>query len=423
MKPGTLVTKVVVVVIALAVAAYLTRYVVDSMTDPFETTLTYEYTLEEGTEVTGWLVRSETVVQAPGTASRELVEILPEEGEKVAAGGAIARVYQSAAALELQEEITRLSRELSQVQYIMSRNLQAGDTAELEEGIEGAITAIRAMAARGQLSGLSSQTEELKNLVYRREYTYNEDAGLEERESELSAQLKSLRQQAGQGTTAVRASAPGVFSAQVDGYETVLTPAALAELSPSGLEGLVNARVTVDEGSTLGKLITSSKWYLALTLDEDQVEQIGKTVTVRFSQDYTSDMSMQVERISDPEEGSALVVLSSTRYLSETTLLRKQSADLIYQDTTGLRVPQRALRIRSETQKDEQTGQETQVQVTGVYAVTGSQLEWRPVTVLAEGDGFYLVAPANPDSSRALRSGDEIVVRGEDIYDGKVIRQ
>ena len=423
MKPGTLVTKVVVVVIALAVAAYLTRYVVDSMTDPFETTLTYEYTLEEGTEVTGWLVRSETVVQSPGTASRELVEILPEEGEKVAAGGAIARVYQSAAALELQEEITRLSRELSQVQYIMSRNLQAGDTAELEEGIEGAITAIRAMAARGQLSGLSSQTEELKNLVYRREYTYNEDAGLEERESELSAQLKSLRQQAGQGTTAVRASAPGVFSAQVDGYETVLTPAALAELSPSGLEGLVNARVTVDEGSTLGKLITSSKWYLALTLDEDQVEQIGKTVTVRFSQDYTDDMSMQVERISDPEEGSALVVLSSTRYLSETTLLRKQSADLIYQDTTGLRVPQRALRIRSETQKDEQTGQETQVQVTGVYAVTGSQLEWRPVTVLAEGDGFYLVAPANPDSSRALRSGDEIVVRGEDIYDGKVIRQ
>jgi len=418
MKPGTLVTRMVVVVIALAVTAYLALYVVKVLTDPFETALVYEYTLEQSAEVTGWLVRSEQVLPGQSGASSDLVDVVVDEGEKVASGGIVARVYQNAAAVELQQEITQLNRELEQVRYIMSRSLQSADTAELDAGIAEAITAIHSLTAKGDLSTLSSQTEELKNLVYRREYTYSGEDGLEARASELSSQLKSLRQQAGQSTTAIRASQPGVFSAQVDGYEAVLRPEALEELSPSGLEALTGRQQSVDESTCLGKLITSSRWYLAMVVDEDEAERIGRTATVRFTRDYTQKISMRVERISDAEDGRVLVVLSTNRYLSETTLLRKQSTDLIYESVTGLRVPQRALRIR--TQTDEKSGAETQV--TGVYAVTGSQVEWKPVDILEEGEGFYLVKASNPTSARALRAGDEVVVRGEDIYDGKVVR-
>lgn len=422
MKPGTLVTKLVVFVIALAVAAYLAVYAVNTMTDPFETTLAYQYTLEHGAEVTGYLVRSEEVLTQQSGAAAELVDIIPAEGEKVAVGGTVAKVYQNAAALELQREIEQLDRELNQVRYIMSRSLQSADTAELDDSIANTVAAIHALTARRDLSTLSSQTEELKNLVYRREYTYSGDDELEERSVSLAAQLRTLRQQASRSTTNLRAGSAGVFSAQVDGYETVLTPRVLEGLTPSGLEELASRPLSVDGSVSLGKLITDSQWYLALILDEEKVEQVGKSATIRFSRDYTGEIDMTVERVSDPENGSVLVVLSSDRYLSETTLLRKQSADLIYDSTTGLRVPQRSLRIITETHTDEETGQERQVQVTGVYAVVGSQLEWKPVRVLAEGDGFYLVEPANPDSSRALRGGSEIVVRGEDIYDGKVVR-
>ena len=422
MKPGTLVTKIVVAVIALAVAAYLAIYAVDTLTDPFETTLTYQYTLEHGAEVTGYLVRSEEVLPRQSGVPADLVDILPEEGEKVAVGGAVAKVYQNASALALQQEIGQLERELAQVRYIMSRSLQSGDTAQLDQGIADAITAIHVLAARGDLSTLSSRTGELKSLVYRREYTYSGDGGLEERAERLAAQLKSLRQQAGQSTTSVRADRAGVFSAQVDGYEGVLTPEALEGLTPARLEELAARKQAVGEGAALGKLVTDATWYLALTVEEPEADRLGNRVTIRFTRDYTGEIPMTVDRVSDPENGKVLVVLSSDRYLTQTTLLRKQSADLIYDSTTGLRVPQRALRIIEETQTDKETGEEARVQVTGVYVVTGNQLEWKPVNILAQGEGFYLVEPTQPASARALRSGDEVVVRGENIYEGKVVR-
>ena len=47
-------------------------------------------------------------------------------------------------------------------------------------------------------------------------------------------------------------------------------------------------------------------------------------------------------------------------------------------------------------------------------------MEFKPVTILAEGSDFYVVQPAQ-ENSQALRSGDEIIVQGTDLYDGKLL--
>ena len=49
-------------------------------------------------------------------------------------------------------------------------------------------------------------------------------------------------------------------------------------------------------------------------------------------------------------------------------------------------------------------------------------MEFKPVEILAEGSDFYVVRPAR-EGSRALRSGDEIVVQGTELYDGKLVEQ
>ena len=50
----------------------------------------------------------------------------------------------------------------------------------------------------------------------------------------------------------------------------------------------------------------------------------------------------------------------------------------------------------------------------GSCAVSG------PVSILAEGSDFYVVRPAQ-EGSRALRSGDELVVQGTGLYSGKLV--
>ena len=76
----------------------------------------------------------------------------------------------------------------------------------------------------------------------------------------------------------------------------------------------------------------------------------------------------------------------------------------------------------TETQTDEETGETTEEQYTAVFTVVGTQAELQRVNVLYTDENFYLVEPADPDASRRLREGDEVILNTSGIYDGKVIR-
>ena len=76
----------------------------------------------------------------------------------------------------------------------------------------------------------------------------------------------------------------------------------------------------------------------------------------------------------------------------------------------------------TETETDKETGETTETSVTGVYAVVAGHLEFKEVKLLAESQDFYVVHPAQ-EGSRALRSGDEVVVQGTELYDGKLLTE
>ena len=78
MKQPTIITKVVMLVIFLAGVVYLVGAAWQIFTDPFSTIMTYEYTVDDAAEATGWLVRTEQVI--PGQGS--IVDVLPDQGEK-----------------------------------------------------------------------------------------------------------------------------------------------------------------------------------------------------------------------------------------------------------------------------------------------------------------------------------------------------
>ena len=424
MKQGTLLNKIVMLVLAAAVVIYLAVYVWNSFSAPFTTTLCYAYTLDDAAEVTGFLVREETVIPGQGGT----VELLPSEGERVAKGEAVAVLYQSTAALERSQELSRLNMELEQLRYSLNQNDTTGDSARLSEEVVDAIASLRASVASGDLTSLEERTLNLRSLVYQREYIFEEDGSLEALEAAIAAkeaEIAALESQSAADTTRVRVDQPGIFSGYVDGYESLITPAMLETITPAALDALAAQKVSADE-SAVGKLITDSTWYFTCVLDAETAERLieGRTITVRFSRDWSGEVEMTVESVGDPEGGRSAVVLSSTRFLSDTTLLRRQTVELVFDSVEGVRIPKKALRVEQQTVTDEETGEESQVSVTGVYALVGAQAEFKPVTVLAEEEGYCLVKPEPPaDGARKiLRAGDEIILTAEELFDGKVVR-
>ena len=81
-----------------------------------------------------------------------------------------------------------------------------------------------------------------------------------------------------------------------------------------------------------------------------------------------------------------------------------------------------ALRILTKT-KENEDGSTSQIQISGIYCIIGSEAWFKPVEILYNGEGFLLVQSASQDEKLRLRPGDEVIISAQDLYDGKVVRK
>ena len=419
MKQGKSFTTFVIIALAVVLAVYLGFYALRAFQDPYGTTLVYLYTVNDSVEADGLIVRREQVLPAQSG----IVEITRAEGERVGVGQEVALVYQNSQAQSNQEQLDALELEIDLLEYAISQSGGVDSAARLDEDILQALVDLRAACALGDYADLEEQVLEIKSDVLKRGYTYGDgltSADLSAQLQDLRNQRSALQQQSAFTTGRVTAPQSGTFSNLVDGYESLLTPESVFQLTPSSLAELIDNPPAAD--SALGKLITSSRWYFAASLPGEAADRLsqGGVATLRFTGEFSRDVAVTVEQIGPAEGGQTLVVFSSDRYLSQITLLRHQTAELIFESWSGLRIPTAALRLLQEEQTDEETGQVTQTTRLGVYALVAGRVTFKEVEVLTEGEDYYVVRPVGTGRD-ALRAGDEIITRGLDLQDGQLL--
>ena len=415
MKTNSLGMKILMTMVCLGVLAYFGIQGYQYYNDPLTTAVAYSYQVEESATVSGWVVRQE---QALEDTSSGLLRLSRSEGEKVEKGGRIAIIYADQASLDRQNEIDTLQTQIDQLQYAKEAALNNEAALKLDNQIMTSILALRSDVAADRLDYADSHMAELRSLVLKRDYTYSGGGDVDAQLSDLQAQLKSLQAQAASSRT-VTAPVSGIYSAVVDGYESVLTPERLEELMPS----TINKIQPDSTASELGKLITDTTWYYAASMAASDAAKltVGRTVTLRFVKGTERDLSVTVSSLSQEENGQVVAVFSSSQYLSELTLLRQQSADIITNTITGIRVPSEAIRTEK-VKVNAESGEASTEQKTGLYCIVGMTARFKPVDVVYTcDDGYVLVRAATLDSSAILRSGDEVIISAKDLYDGKVV--
>jgi hypothetical protein len=330
-SPGT---KLLMAAICLVVLAYFGVQAWRYFTDPLTMATAYSYEVEESAAATGYLVRDEKVL--PDSGGGEL-QLRYQEGEKVGVNDAIATVYADQASLQRQNQIETLTTQLEQLRYAQEA-AQAGEVSlKLDTQITRDIVALRANLAADRLESADGNITELRALVLKRDYTYS-GGDPTAKIQELESQLKTLKAQTASAAKAVRAPVSGVYSAVVDGYETVLTPAGLDDLTPDALSSV---QKDSSVASDVGKLILGDAWYYAAVLSAKDAASlaVGQSVTLRFAKGAERDFRVTVRSLSGEEGGRVAVVFTGRQYLSEVTLLRQQSADVIRSTVSGVRVP------------------------------------------------------------------------------------
>lgn len=405
MDKGAIMTRVIMFVLFGAVLIYMAANIAAALINPLQTVTAIEYTVEEYSRTGGYVVRDEEVLYA----NYAIISVTRNEGERVGVGQSYAIAYSDQTAQDRQQEIRALEIRVEQLQYSLKSTTGAVDAVKLDESIYNAMQSVKSSVQSQELSALSSYGAELKNLIFKRDYSYSGSAGIEDTIAELNAQIKALEAQATRDTITINAQQSGIFSGLVDGYETALSPKMLDTITAAQLRKIESQDTAAK--NAVGKLIIDNTWYYVCALDQADAANLkeGKTVTVRFTQDYFSDLKMKIERVGAAEEdGSCIVILSTDDKLSETTQLRIQPVDIIYNVHTGIRIPKTAVRVNEEGE-------------TGVYCVVGLNAKFKKINILYETGDYYIIEK-NASSTYNLWAGDEVIVAARNLFEGKVVR-
>ena len=294
MNRSSFVSKLLTLVITLLVLAYFGYQIYGYVSDPFSTTLAYTYQVEDTVDISGYVVRQEQVLTGDAGG---LMQLRKSEGERVGTGGAVATIYADQTSLDRQNEIETLNNRIEQLEYAQESMLGAEVTLKLDSQIARSLLDYRTVVAAGRLDAAESRGQELRSLVLKREYTYSGTEDLSGQLQELKNQLKSLRSQAANSVKTIRSPRSGLFSAVVDGYESVLTPEGLSALTPSTLNKLSPAEIPANTG----KLILGDNWYYVGVVSAQEAQTLqtrqnrlgaGESLSLRFTKYVDRDLSV-----------------------------------------------------------------------------------------------------------------------------------
>lgn len=401
-KQGDFYLKLTSILMAVLLAAYIVCSLVMSREGAYTLETAVYCEVGDGITVSGFVVRSEELL----LSDMPIVVSEQAEGQRVGGGQVIATGYTSGEARTHREELNALRSQREE----LSHTLSGSDTANasiLDEEISAKIIALSRQTAQQSFGAMLTSAAELEPLILRRCVSPDDKEQIEARLAQIDERIAALEAQTSQGAVPVIAPVSGYYSAAADGFEEILTPAMLPDLTLTGLRDLDRQSISAPPDA-VGRLITGQTWYFVLEVPREKLSGYaeGDRLDVSFAGSELQELRMTIDRIGSADETSCLLILSCDRKMQCVSAMRRQTADIKFGSTEGLRVPKEALYVED--------GQ------TGVYVLEGARADWKSVNILCEYGDDYLVEWDSSDTD-FLWPKDEMIITAEELTDGKVI--
>lgn len=385
--------------------------------NPVTTEVVNKSTTINGLDISAIIIREEQLVK---TNTENSLHFEVEDSERVAKNGIIANIYASSEQSLAASELVEVKKEIADIEEIQKYNdLKAVDMSLLNKKIYDNLNNISFTVATGKFYGISEQENELLTLLNRKQLATGKTVDFSIKLNSLKSRLDTLAAKVGNPISSVRAEKAGYFVSTIDGYEGVLTPDMIADLTPEKLDNL-KPQKTEDE-TVVGKLVSNYTWYIAgvVSINDSLQFKVGDSYEIKTSLKSNPAIKTVVERINiSPSDDRAVLIFCCQEMSGELCSIRSGAFTIVKDTYTGIRVSSKALRIINKTVTDEK-GNATEKSLTGVYVLNGMTANFVPVEIVYSAEGYALCKIS--EENGALRIYDEIIVKGKNIYDGKII--
>lgn len=428
------------VCIALLILLYVGFYLVNSQADRFARqgvrTETAMYgQVSDTLQVKGFAIRDEEVLAGDYSG---VLNYRVSSGTRVSQGGVIADVFQSENDAAAQNNLDRLEREIESLQQLSKpSDLFVSNPAMIGAQIYTALRDIGGEMQVHDFAAIGQLKDTLQNALSRKQVIAGEESAEDyaQRMADLESQRDALLARGGEAVSTITAPRAGYFIDTADGYEDIMDPAAVKNITVSQAKGLLGNSGGAAPAGCIGKICSDFTWKLVCVVsDEDMVKFEGVT-NVSLDIPFASAETIPARVIAknrDPNTGETAVVFECSYMDADLAAVRNETVHVNVHTYSGVLVSEKALRFEdveyTGTDANGEPVARVQENVKGVYVKYAGQLHFVQVFTEKEVNGYAVCKTSLSDEEQAslvtdntVQLYDEVVVEGTDLYDGKIV--
>ena len=384
-------------------------------------------TISDTIEADGVLLFDETCISGSGNLG-----YLVSDGERVSAGTAVAELYTDANQAVLRQQLTQLTSQIDLLQR--SQNTAATQLDGLLKERSGALYDLLDTLDDSDYEAVDDDANAYLLAQNKLWVVTGEAANFTDQITALVQQSQSVQAQLGspaqitapQTGYFVRSSSSGRLNASADD---------ILALNAQELQGYLQSDPVLALDGCAGKIVAGFTWrYVGVCTAKQGEKLLGQNgkplstaVEISFPGQVENSLKATVTEVEiDQDSGLARFVLACNSINGDVLCLNHARARISTGESTGLRVPAAAVHYLKEDGTEAETQGENYIP--GVYVKYGNIARFckiDPVDAdhpLISEDDYILVLPKGTDGSVSqVRLYDEIIVSGQNLYDGKLL--
>ena len=414
----------VFLVLVLCYVGYQTFHVLFPQ-NVYETAL--PATVSDTISADGVLLFDESYVAGSG-----IMGYLAADGERVSAGTAVAEIYSDASQSVLRQQLTQLTDQIALLQK--SQNTSALQLDMLLKDRSSALYDLMDTLDTADYESVDSDADAYLLAQNKLWVVTGDAANFIDQIAALAQQAQSVQAQLGtpsqitapQTGYFVRSSSSGRLNASADD---------ILALNAQELQGYLQSDPVLALDGCAGKIVAGFTWrYVGVCTAKQGEKLLGQNgkplstaVEISFPGQVENSLKATVTEVEiDQESGLARFVLACNSINGDVLCLNRAAARISVGERSGLRVPAAAVHYLKEDGTEAQTQGENYIP--GVYVKLGNIARFcriDPVDadhpLITDGD-YILVLPEGTEGSVSkVRLYDEIIVSGQNLYDGKLL--
>ncbi len=368
---------------------------------PYDTETAHIINVRKTIDGGGYILRNETVVEAPSSG---LFEPAIKSGDRISKGAQLGIFTRGDIDDKLANdyaEVTRRINEIKQSDGISA--LYSSDEARIYSVMKSTTASIRQNCREENYLGAAENTRQLGMLVEKK-YTVENASAQDQVLVDLEEQKYVLEQRLGGIRENVFSPKAGYYYSELDGLEGTYPDSELSLLTNEDIKKYEDTLKNFKPDSSPGKITDSYTWYLAASVHKDDAALLEPESKVTVSLDGSAFVKASIIALNTDESEYVAIVLKSDRQIPGVYEKRTAQFEICIEEHTGLYVPSAAIRVVDD--------------ITGVYVMNrNNNVEFRCVKILLEEDKYYIVeenyTPSEEIPYSPLANYDNVLVNPE----------